>query len=31
MGVDHGRIQVSLAQEFLNRADVLAALQQMGG
>jgi len=27
MGVDHGRLQVSVAQEFLNRADVLAALQ----
>ena len=31
MGIDHGRVQVSVAQEFLDRADVLATLQQMGG
>lgn len=31
MGIDHGRVQVSMAQEFLDRADVLATLQQMGG
>jgi len=31
MGVDHGRVEVSVAQEFLDRADVLSALQQMGG
>ena len=31
MGVNHGRVQITMAQEFLNRADVLASLQQMGG
>ena len=29
MGIDHGRVQISVAQQFLNRADVLAALQPM--
>ncbi len=31
LGIDHGRVQVSVAQEFLDRSDVLATLQQKGG
>jgi hypothetical protein len=29
MGVDHGRIHVGMAQEFLNGADVIAIFEQM--
>ena len=31
MRVDHGGLDVGLAEKFLHRADVLAGFQQMGG
>ena len=31
MGVDHGCFHILMAHQLLNRADVLAALQQVGG
>ena len=31
MGIDHGRTYVLMSQEFLDRADVLAVLKQVGG
>ena len=29
MGVDHGGVHISVSHQFLDRADVLATLQQM--
>ena len=31
MGVDHGRADIGMAEQFLHRADVVAGLQQMRG
>ena len=31
MGVDHGGVQIAVPHQFLDRADVLSTLQQMGG
>ena len=31
MGIDHGGLDVGVAEEFLDGADVLSGLQQMGG
>lgn len=31
MGVDHGRLHVVMAQEFLDSADVVAAFEEMSG
>ena len=31
MGVDHGRLHVVMAQEFLDSTDVVAVFEQMGG
>ena len=30
MGIDHGGTHILMAQQFLDRADVLAAFQEMG-
>jgi hypothetical protein len=31
VGVDHGRLEVAVAEELLDRADVVAGFQQVGG
>jgi hypothetical protein len=31
MGIDHRGTDITMAQEFLNRADIVAVFQQMGG
>jgi hypothetical protein len=31
VGIDHGGLQIAMAQQFLNRANVQAALKQVRG
>ena len=31
MGIDHGRTDVLMPKEFLDRPDIVAVLKQMGG
>jgi len=30
MGIDHGGLKISVTEQFLNRADIIAGLQKMG-
>lgn len=31
VGIDHGRLHVAMAQQFLDSADIVAAFQEMRG